>query len=295
MDEESLAELAESIKAHGILQPLILRRSAGGYQVIAGERRLRAAISAGLMRVPALIREAGDQEMLELALVENLQREDINPMEAAEAYRRLIDEFSLTQEQVGTRVGKSRSTVANTLRLLTLPTPVQNSLREGKLEEGHGKVLASISDQRILMTLWRRILKRGLSVKATADLAAKLTGGNVPRGTMLGEPKIWRLPPNLKWVEDQMREKLGCRVVLKPDPVKNKGVVEVHYGDDEGLERVIEVITGELITFGARELHKAQEMAEREANTNSITKNYENYMDRTDKGDRRRGEESEEQ
>ena len=242
MDQERLAELAESIKAHGIIQPLILRRSGKGYQVIAGERRLRAAAMAGLTRVPAVIREASDGEMLELALVENLQREDINPIEVAEAYRRLIDEFGLNQEQVAARVGKSRSAVANTLRLLNLPDPVRNSLREGKLEEGHGKILATFDDRRVVMSLWRRIVKRGLSVKQTSDMAAKLLPGNVPRGTILGGPNKWLpLGPNMQWLQDQLRERLGCRVVLKLG-AKNDGVLEVHYGDPEGLQQVFDVI-----------------------------------------------------
>ena len=260
LDEEKLTELAESIKAHGILQPLLLRRSGRGYQVIAGQRRLLAAARAGLMRVPAIIREAGDQETLELALVENLQREDINPMEAAEAYRRLMEEFGLTQEQVAARVGKSRPAVANTLRLLTLPEPVRSSLREGRIEEGHGKVLASVADHRLVIQLWRRILKRGLSVKETADAAAKLLARSVPRGTILGEPKSeGRLAPNLLWLQDQMTERLGCRVRLRLGPQPGRGVVEVHYADDEDLQRVFEVITGVAVTLGGPEARKAQE------------------------------------
>ena len=243
VDEESLAELAESIKAHGILQPLILRRSGKGYQIIAGERRLRAAIMAGLTRVPVVIREAGDQEMLELALVENLQREDINAMEAAEAYHRLIDEFGLNQEQVSARVGKSRSAVANTLRLLSLPMCVQNSLREGAIEEGHGKILASIGDHRLLMSLWRRIVRRGLSVKATADIAAKVLGrGDVPRGTILGRPNISSLDPNLANVQDRMREHLGADTRIRPKPRGSGGVVEIHYSDWEDLDRIYQRI-----------------------------------------------------
>jgi len=265
VDESRLSELAESIKAHGILQPLILRRSGRGYQVIAGERRLRAATMAGLTRVPAVIRKAEDHEMLELALVENLQREDINPMEAAEAYRRLMDEFGLTQEQVAARVGKSRSAVANTLRMLSLPSAVQASLREGGLEEGHGKILAGCDDQRVVMRLWRRIVKRGLSVKQTAEMAAKLARGDVPRGTILGQAKVRAsLGPDLQWLEDQMRDHLGCRVLLKPDPARDRGMVEIHYGDPEGLERVFEVITGHRIGSGAREAGERAPLRETE-------------------------------
>lgn len=244
VDERRLSELAESIKAHGILQPLILRRSGRGYQVIAGERRLRAAMLAGLARVPAVVREAKDHEMLELALVENLQREDINPMEAAEAYRRLMDEFGLTQEQVAGRVGKSRSAVANTLRMLRLPGSVQESLRDGRLEEGHGKILASFDDHRVVLTLWRRIIKRGLSVKQTSDMAAKLLPGNVPRGTILGKPKTYdRLGPNMQALEGKLRERLGCRVVLKiASQRRGGGVIEIHFADLEDLQQVSDII-----------------------------------------------------
>jgi ParB family chromosome partitioning protein len=263
VDDEGLTELAESIKTHGILQPLLVRRSGKEYQLIAGERRFRAAVRAGLMRVPVVIREAEDRQVLEIALVENLQREDINPMEAAQAYRRLMDEFGLTQEQLGARVGKSRSAVANTLRLLSLPESVQNTLREGRIEEGHGKVLASIEDHRLVMQLWRRIIKRGLSVKQTAELATKLMTRIVPRGTMLGKAKKGiPLPPNLLWLQDQMTERLGCRVRLRLGKLRT-GVVEIHYADDEDLERVYEVITGEAITFGAREARRMQEAIDR--------------------------------
>lgn len=243
VDESRLSELAESIKAHGILQPLILRRSGKGYQVIAGERRLRAAMLAGLTRVPAVIREAKDHEMLELALVENLQREDINPMEAAQAYQRLMDEFGLTQEQVASRVGKSRPGVANTLRMLNLPAAVQTSIREGKLEEGHGKILASFDDRRIMMVLWRRIIKRGLSVKQTSDMAAKLLPGNVPRGTILGGPKFsGGLDPNLLDVQNRITQLLGARTRIRPRPQGSGGVVEIHYSDWEDLDRIYQRI-----------------------------------------------------
>ncbi len=246
MDQERLEELAESIRAHGILQPLVLRRKAQGYEVIAGERRLRAAAMAGLTRVPAVIREASDGEMLELALVENLQREDINPMEAAEAYRRLMDEFGLTQEQVAARVGKSRSAVANTLRMLRLPESVKMSLREGKLEEGHGKILATFDDHRVVMALWRRIVKRGLSVKQTSEMAAKLLPGYVPRGTILGKPKTYGpLGPNAQALVAALRERVGCRVVLKLGGPKGKGgVLEIHFADIEEMQGVTDIILG---------------------------------------------------
>ena len=160
--EEGMAELVESVKTHGILQPLVARRVGGELQLIAGERRLEAAKRAGLATVPVVVREATDREMLELALVENLQREDINPMDAAEAYRRLMTEFQLTQEQVAERVGKSRSGVANTIRLLGLPSAIRESVRRGEIDEGHGKVLAGLGEERLALRLWRRVVRRGL-------------------------------------------------------------------------------------------------------------------------------------
>jgi ParB family chromosome partitioning protein len=160
--EEGLAELVDSIRTHGILQPLVVRRMGSGLELIAGERRLEAAKRAGLQRVPVVVRQASDREMVELALVENLQREDINPMDAAEAYARLVKEFGLTQEQVAERVGKSRPAVANTIRLLSLPSMMQEGIRQGKLEEGHGKILAGVADDRVRLRLFRRIVRRGI-------------------------------------------------------------------------------------------------------------------------------------
>ena len=239
---ESLAELVESIKTHGILQPLVVRRRGHDMELIAGERRLHAAREAGLARVPVVVREASDQEMLELALVENLQREDINPLEAARAYWRLMNEFGLTQEQAAQRVGKSRSAVANSLRLLSLPEPIQESLRRGEIEEGHGKVLAGLEDARLALRLWRRVVKRSLSVKATAEAAAKLTGRNVPRGTILGGPKSQALDPNLQDLQEQLTRKLSAKVRLRQRG--QGGVVEIAYADGEELDRIFWQIVG---------------------------------------------------
>jgi len=239
---ESLEELVESIKTHGILQPLVVRRRGHDMELIAGERRLHAAREAGLARVPVVVREASDQEMLELALVENLQREDINPLEAARAYWRLMNEFGLTQEQAAQRVGKSRSAVANSLRLLSLPEPIQESLRRGEIEEGHGKVLAGMENARLALRLWRRVVKRSLSVKATAEAAAKLTGRNVPRGTILGGPKSRALDPNLQDLQERLTQKLSARVRLKQRG--QGGVVEIAYADGEELDRIFWEIVG---------------------------------------------------
>jgi ParB family chromosome partitioning protein len=239
MEEESLSELVESIRTHGILQPLVARRNGPALELIAGERRLQAARRAGLQRVPVVVREASDQEMLELALVENLQREDINPMEAAEAYRRLTQEFSLTQEQVAERVGKSRPAVANSLRLLKLPEPVRESLRQGEIDEGHGKVLAGLRDERVILRLWRRVVRRNMSVRNTADAAAKLAKRRVPRGT--SHPRE-ALDPNLQDLQDQLTSKLGARIRLKRRG--EGGIIEIPYADAEDLDRVFWALMG---------------------------------------------------
>jgi ParB family chromosome partitioning protein len=239
MEEQALAELAESVKTHGILQPLVARRDGARLQLIAGERRLRAARQAGLQRVPVVIREASDQQMLELALVENLQREDINPMEAAEAYRRLTEEFSLTQAQVAEQVGKSRSAVANSLRLLKLPEPIRQSLRRAEIDEGHGKVLAGLQDKRMALRLWRRVVRRGMSVRETEEAAAKLIGRGVPRGT---PRQGGALDPNLQELQDRLTEKLGARVRLKPRG--RGGSIEVPYADADDLDRVFWAVMG---------------------------------------------------
>ncbi len=241
VNEEALQELIDSVKTHGILQPLVARRAGSEFQLIVGERRLQAARRAGLEKVPVVLREATDREMLELALVENLQREDINAMEAAEGYRRLMDEFNLTQEELGERLGKSRPAVANTLRLLKLPEVVQDSLRRGEIDEGHGKALAGLEQERLVLRLWRRVVRRGLSVRETEAAAAKLAGRSVPRGTRSAGAA---LDPNLRALEDQLTEKLGARTRLKARERGNGGIIEIEYADDDDLDRISTAILG---------------------------------------------------
>jgi len=236
---EALADLVTSVETHGILQPLVARRVGSELQLIAGERRLEAAKRAGLARVPVVVREATDREMLELALVENLQREDINPIEAAEAYQRLMSEFGLTQEQVADRVGKSRPSIANAVRLLNMPMPIRDSLRQGEIDEGHGKVLAGMGDERLAVRLWRRVVRRGMSVRETEAAAAKLTGRDVPRGTV---PRAAALDPNLLELQERLTKKLGAKVRLRKRG--RGGVVEIPFGDDEDLDRVFWEIVG---------------------------------------------------
>lgn len=237
---EALADLVTSVETHGILQPLVARRVGSELQLIAGERRLEAAKRAGLARVPVVVREATDREMLELALVENLQREDINPIEAAEAYQRLMSEFGLTQEQVADRVGKSRPSIANAVRLLNLPMAIRDSVRQGEIDEGHGKVLAGMGDERLALRLWRRVVRRGMSVRDTEAAAAKLTGRDVPRGTV---SRGTTLDPNLLELQERLTKKLGAKVRLRKRG--RGGVVEIPFGDDEDLDRVFWEIVGQ--------------------------------------------------
>src|ERR1700737_166509 len=163
-------ELVASVRRHGVLQPVVARPTEGGFQIVAGERRFRAAQAAGLATIPAVVREITDREALEVALIENLRREDLNPMERARAYLRLAGEFGLTQEEVADAVGGSRSSVANTLRLIDLPEEVQQAIDQGRLTEGHGRALLGVSDRKRLLELWEHVERRGLSVRETEVL-----------------------------------------------------------------------------------------------------------------------------
>lgn len=231
-DDGKLKELAASMKAHGVLSPVILRQGKSGYELVAGERRVRAAKLAGLKRVPALIREVSDAGMLELALIENIQREDLNPLEEAEVYRRLLEEFGLTQEELAERVGRDRSSIANTLRLLRLPKQIQEDLAEGVLTEGHARALLGLQRERDQLKARDQIVKDGLSVRATEALVKRL---KEPRG-LAGA----KTDPNLQALEEDFQEALGTKVrIIK----KGKGgVIKVEYYSQEDLERLYELI-----------------------------------------------------
>ncbi len=243
--EEVLANLAESVREHGILQPLVARRQGERLELIAGERRLEAAKRAGLQHVPVILREATNQEMLELALVENLQREDINSVEEAEAYRRLTSEFGLTQEQVAERVGKSRPAVANSLRMLSLPHPVLESLRRGEINAGHGKALLGIGTPDAVTRAWRRVVRKQLSVRQTEALVARLMARDVPRGTLRAEKQAEAaLDPNLRDLQEQLTARLSARVRVRPNPGSYGGSIEIAYADDEDLDRIFWALRG---------------------------------------------------
>jgi ParB family chromosome partitioning protein len=236
MNDSKLNELAASIKAHGVLLPILLRREGGRFEVVAGERRLRAARMAGLDTVPALVKELSSSQALEVALVENLQREDLNPIEAAEAYLRLQDEFGLTQEEVARRVGRDRSSVANALRLLKLPKQVQADLVEGLLSEGHARALLGLERGADQIKARNEAIRRGLSVRATEALVRRLKqAGSRERRPAASEPTF-------RTAEDALRQALGTKVRICRKGVG--GTVEVEFYSMEDLERIYERICG---------------------------------------------------
>lgn len=236
MNDAKLNELAASIKAHGVLLPILLRREGGRLEVVAGERRLRAARMAGLDSVPALMKELSSSQALEVALVENLQREDLNPIEQAEAYLRLQDEFGLTQEEVARRVGRDRSSVANALRLLKLPKQVQADLVEGALSEGHARALLGLERGADQIRARDEVIRRGLSVRATEVLVRRLK----PAGSRERRPPVSE--PAIRAAEDALRQVLGTKVqICKKGP---GGMIEVEFYSMEDLDRIYERICG---------------------------------------------------
>ncbi|HUI68427.1 MAG TPA: ParB/RepB/Spo0J family partition protein [Nitrospirota bacterium] len=231
-NDEKMKELAASIKEQGVIQPVIVHRAGGGYQLIAGERRWRASRLAGLKTIPALVKEATKRELLEMALIENIQREDLNPLEAAEAYKRLQDEFKLTQEDLAKRVGKERSTVTNFLRLLGLPKEIKQELATGSLSMGHAKALLSLERVRDQMQAAVMIVKKGLSVREAEALAARFK--NPPK------EKKARLSHELKSVEEKLKKALGTKVSII---AKSKGGrIVIEYYSAEELDRIIDKI-----------------------------------------------------
>jgi ParB family chromosome partitioning protein len=236
--QEALEELSESIKVHGLIQPITLRRlNNDQYQLISGERRLRASKLAGLTEVPAYIRLANDQEMLEMALVENIQRQDLNPIEVAITYQRLIDECALTHEDLGGRVGKKRSTVTNFLRLLQLPPSIQQALKDRHISMGHAKALRSVDDLAVQLSLYNEVVTKALSVRATEEL---VRGFQQPKAS---EPR--KAPPRLadayQNVQDSLCSFLGTKVQLKPSK-NGKGQLVINFNSDDDLNRLLDLI-----------------------------------------------------
>jgi len=238
-DEEALEELARSIKLEGILQPVIVRPDKNGeFELIAGERRWRAAQLAGLLKIPALIREVGKEKVLELALIENLQREELNPMEEATAYQTLIHDLGLTQQEVANRVGKQRATVANAVRLLNLPTDVQQLIQQGKLSTGHAKALAALTNSELQIELARQMVTEGISVRAAEALVARRT--RVPGA--VEKPARPERDPNVVAAEERLQSAIGTKVRIQQG--RKGGRIELHFFSDEELERVYQMILG---------------------------------------------------
>jgi ParB family transcriptional regulator, chromosome partitioning protein len=237
-DEAELATLTASVIEHGILQPILVTEAVDGYQLIAGERRLRAAQAAGLERIPAIVRQPTDRERLELALVENLQRSDLDPIEAATAYRRLIDEFGFSQEQIAERIGRARSTVANTLRLLDLAPAIQAAVADRRLSEGHARAIGGLPvehQERVLDS----IVGQDLSVRQTEELVRRL---REPRPAALDRSSPRPTDPDLERVEEDLRRSLGTKVSLARS--RRGGRIVIEYYSDEELGRLYERLTG---------------------------------------------------
>ena len=236
---EHLAELVESIRERGIIQPLIVRKVGDKYELIAGERRWRAATELKLTEAPAIIREASDVEVLELALIENLQREDLNPIEEAAAYERLHRDFGLTQEEISSRVGKSRASVANAMRLLDLHTDVQALLKQGRISVGHAKVLLSLKSHDEQLLLADQIVRQGASVRVAEKLAAQHLArtGKAPSrrsGSSSSEPEV---SPAIQHVQNKLMHKLSTRVVIHHG--EKKGTITVEYYGSDDLNRIL--------------------------------------------------------
>ena len=241
-DEAKIAELAASIRNQGIIQPLVVRPQDDGFELIAGERRWRAAMKAGLSRVPVVIRHASDQEALQLALVENLQREDLNPIEEANGYRRLQEEFHWSQEEMAEKVAKSRPAIANALRLLSLPLEVQQEVSAGNVPAGQARALLGLQNEALMISACREVIAKGLSTRETEKMVRHLvTGRKRRRATVATDP-------DLKTIIEELQRVLGTRVRLIPKPRTNKGRIEIEYYTLPDLERIIQTITRKTIT-----------------------------------------------
>ncbi len=236
-DEDALSDLKESIQQHGVLQPIIVRKSIKGYDIVAGERRFRAAQQAGLTTIPAIVREFSETLMREIALLENLQREDLSPLEEAEAYASLLYHLSVTQEELAKRLGKSRPHIANHLRLLTLPDEVQKLIADGTLSMGHGRTLLSLKNKNKLAPLVKKIVDEGLNVRQVEKLVQQLNE-NVPRETKKKEAPKDRV---LKERESFLQNYFGTSVSIKKQ--KKKGKIEIEFLSNEDLERILELLS----------------------------------------------------
>lgn len=236
-NETELRELSESIQEHGVLQPLLVRKHGNGYEIIAGERRYQASKLAGLEELPVIIKEVNDEEMLALALIENLQRSDLNPVEEAKGYRQLIDASGMTQEALSKAVSKSRSAITNSLRLLDLPEVVQQMIFEGKLTAGHARAILAVPYEDARIRLAEKVVAEGLSVRATENLAPLFSAGETPKTSRPATPQSFKKAARV------LRQVFNTNVRVKSSRGKNK--IEIEFKDEEELSRII----GEMIQF----------------------------------------------
>lgn len=237
-DAEELQRLADSIRAHGVLQPIVVVEDGSGFSLIAGERRLRAAVMLEMRTIPAVVRTANEQERLELALVENIQRADLNALDEAHAYRHLMDEFGLTQERVAERVGRSRPAVANSLRLLDTAPQVQEAVAAGTISGGHAKAIAGVSDPARQQVVLSAVVSRSLSVRQTENL---VQASRAPHSEGLASPTSVDVDPDIQHMEAQLREALGTKVSIAPG--RKGGRITITWYDDDDLGRLVDRLT----------------------------------------------------
>ena len=239
-NEEALKELADSIAEVGIIQPITLRQTEDdAYQIIAGERRFRASKMAGLTTIPAYVRTADDENVMEMALIENIQREDLNSMEIALAYQHLLEQYSLTQEQLSDRVGKNRATIANYLRLLKLPAEIQMGVKNRQIEMAHARALVSLGDPKLQVTLYREIVDKGYSVRTVEEMVKSITQGEAVKvGDKKISPKRVKLPAEYNILQQQLTGFFKAKVQLTCSP-KGKGKITIPFSNEEDLERIM--------------------------------------------------------
>lgn len=237
-DEEKIKELASSIKEHGIIQPVILRKIKSGYELVAGERRWRAARLAGVKKIPAVVKDLTDAEVMQIALIENLQREDLTPLEEAMAYKRLMEEFGMTQEELASRIGKSRSQIANMVRLLSLEEEIQVMINQGKITAGHARALLAVEDSKERIKIAKKIAEEKISVRETEELAKTISLKSGKRTKKEQE----EINPALIHVTEQLQRALGTKVRIKGS--ERRGRIEIDFYSEDELERILEVITG---------------------------------------------------
>jgi ParB family chromosome partitioning protein len=241
-NEERLDELAQSIRSNGIVQPLLVRRRGARYQLVAGERRWRAAQRAGLQRVPAVVRDIPDDKLLELALIENIQRQELNAIEEAQAYKRLIETLGLTQETVAQRVGRDRSFVTNYLRLLRLPEDIQRLVEEDKITMGHARALLGVDDADIQRRVAQNVIEQSLSVRETERAVKRIIAGATPASAT--QPPPIRDDANVRAAETKLRRRLGTQVRVTPSPTGTGGKIEIEYYNEGDLDRLYQILIG---------------------------------------------------